>query len=449
MPFNGSGTFVRLFSWAADLATGIKIRSDRMDAEMDGFATGLSTCIARNGESTTTQRIPFATGIQINTGTVAAPSVNLAGDTDTGIYSPGSDQVAIAAGGTQRFLVNAGAISVTGTFGVSGASTFAGAALYADGTVGAPAIAFASDADNGLYRIGANNWALATGGVKQVEFSPSNGVTIPSLSGTTGPDAALTTVKAGNCLTWSSSNPNFVGSLGNQSGGGSPFIGLHAVHSNSANTLQNSGAGFRGMAVIYNGTSLDFQFNGVATANAAFSATITPLSIAAATGTTTFGGTVTINGSLAVSTTATMTTLGVTGNGTISGALGVSGVMNAGTVQQGGATLVPPGVIVPYAGSSIPGGWLECNGQQANRTVFAALFAAIGTNYGGGDGSNTFNLPDLTGRTIFGKEALPNRITAAGSGISSPSVGNAGGAEAHTLTTSEIPSHTHANTLTD
>src|SRR5262249_42665222 len=145
----------------------------------------------------------------------------------------------------------------------------------------------------------------------------------------------------------------------------------------------------------------------------------------------------------------TMTTLNVTGNGTVSGTLGVNGTMNAATVQQSGSTLVPPGTIMAYAGTSAPAGWLECNGQQASRTVFANLFNAIGTNYGAGDGSTTFNLPDLTGRTIFGKEASQNRITAAGSGITSTSIGNAGGAETHTLTTSEIPTHTHANTLND
>jgi hypothetical protein len=126
MAFNGSGTFVRLYSWVADLANAIKIRSDRMDAEMDGFAAGLSMCIAKNGESTTTQRIPFAAGIQLNTGAVSAPSLNFSADSDTGIYSPASDQWAVTTGGTQRFLVNSGAISVTGTFAVSGASTLTG-----------------------------------------------------------------------------------------------------------------------------------------------------------------------------------------------------------------------------------------------------------------------------------------------------------------------------------
>lgn len=60
MAFNGSGTFSRLFSWATDAANGIKIRSDRMDSEMDGFAAGLSNCIVKDGQTTITADLPMA-----------------------------------------------------------------------------------------------------------------------------------------------------------------------------------------------------------------------------------------------------------------------------------------------------------------------------------------------------------------------------------------------------
>ncbi|OSM06981.1 hypothetical protein [Magnetofaba australis] len=65
MAFNGSGLFNRLYSWTQDAANNVKISASRMDAEMDGFATGLTSCITKNGESTTTSRIPFAEGITI------------------------------------------------------------------------------------------------------------------------------------------------------------------------------------------------------------------------------------------------------------------------------------------------------------------------------------------------------------------------------------------------
>ena len=64
---------------------------------------------------------------------------------------------------------------------------------------------------------------------------------------------------------------------------------------------------------------------------------------------------------------------------------------------------MPAGVVLPYAGATAPTGFLLCYGQAISRTTYAVLFAAIGTTYGAGDGSTTFNLPDLRGRAAFGK----------------------------------------------
>ena len=63
---------------------------------------------------------------------------------------------------------------------------------------------------------------------------------------------------------------------------------------------------------------------------------------------------------------------------------------------------IPSGFILPFAGKSIPEGWLICNGAAVSRTEYAALFSAIGTTWGEGDGSTTFNLPDLDERFIEG-----------------------------------------------
>lgn len=57
---------------------------------------------------------------------------------------------------------------------------------------------------------------------------------------------------------------------------------------------------------------------------------------------------------------------------------------------------------VPYAGSTIPTGWLECDGSAVSRTTYADLFAAISTTWGVGDGSTTFNLPDMRGKVAIG-----------------------------------------------
>ena len=99
------------------------------------------------------------------------------------------------------------------------------------------------------------------------------------------------------------------------------------------------------------------------------------------------------------------------------------------------ATLIAfAGVVVPFAGSTAPIGWLLCDGSAVSRSTYATLFAVTSTTYGSGNGSTTFNLPDLRGRVAVGKSADTEFDT----------LGETGGAKTHTLTTPEIPSHSHA-----
>jgi microcystin-dependent protein len=112
--------------------------------------------------------------------------------------------------------------------------------------------------------------------------------------------------------------------------------------------------------------------------------------------------------------------------------------------------LIPSGVIVPFAVAGAPTGWLACGGQAVSRTTYATLFAAIGTYYGSGDGSTTFNLPDLRGRVVAGLNTLggsdANRLTVAGCGIEGDNLGAAGGSETHTLTEAQLAAHKHGVT---
>lgn len=108
---------------------------------------------------------------------------------------------------------------------------------------------------------------------------------------------------------------------------------------------------------------------------------------------------------------------------------------------------VPPGFVSPYAGTSAPDGWLFCYGQAVSRTTYSALFALLSTTYGAGDTSTTFNLPDLRGRVVAGKDDMggssANRLTDQSGGLDGDTLGDTGGAETHTLVTSEMPAHTH------
>ena len=94
-----------------------------------------------------------------------------------------------------------------------------------------------------------------------------------------------------------------------------------------------------------------------------------------------------------------MTTV-ITGSSVTLGADGTS-PMHAVSKQQIDS-LVPPGAVLPFAMATPPLGWLKCNGQLVSRTTYANLFLSIGVTYGAGDGTTTFQLPDLRGEFIRG-----------------------------------------------
>src|SRR6195256_2553926 len=103
-----------------------------------------------------------------------------------------------------------------------------------------------------------------------------------------------------------------------------------------------------------------------------------------------------------------------------------------------------------YWGSTAPNSsFIFPLGQAISRTTFAAAFAIMGTTYGAGDGSTTFNVPDKTGRASVMKEASATRLTSTFFGGNSTVLGAVGGSESHTLTTAQLAAHSHANTLTD
>jgi microcystin-dependent protein len=108
---------------------------------------------------------------------------------------------------------------------------------------------------------------------------------------------------------------------------------------------------------------------------------------------------------------------------------------------------VPTGAITAFAGSSAPTGYLLCDGSALSRTTYSNLFAVIGTTYGGGNGSTTFNLPDLRGRAIFGIDNMggiaASRLTTAGGLSANNTLGASAGSQTITLQETNLPSHSH------
>ncbi|WP_049777030.1 tail fiber protein [Paludibacter propionicigenes] len=86
--------------------------------------------------------------------------------------------------------------------------------------------------------------------------------------------------------------------------------------------------------------------------------------------------------------------------------------------------------------TTLPAGWLVCDGSAISRTTYANLFLVLGTTYGAGDGSTTFNLPNLKGRVPVGYDGSQTEFNA---------LNKTGGEKTHTLTIAEMPSHNHYN----
>ena len=98
------------------------------------------------------------------------------------------------------------------------------------------------------------------------------------------------------------------------------------------------------------------------------------------------------------------------------------------------ANLNPTGSIRIWTTDAAPVGHLICNGAAVSRTTYADLYAVIGTAFGTGDGSTTFNLPDLRGRVPVGRDSGQTEFD---------SLNESGGAKTHTLTIAEMPRHNH------
>jgi len=116
-------------------------------------------------------------------------------------------------------------------------------------------------------------------------------------------------------------------------------------------------------------------------------------------------------------------------------------IINNGELLEGG---IPTATIVPWTTASVPSGFLECAGAAVSRSTYAALFAIIGTTYGAGDGSTTFNVPNLQDNVAIGKSGTKNLGSTGGANTVTPTGNIAGSTANATLSTAQLASHSHS-----
>lgn len=127
-------------------------------------------------------------------------------------------------------------------------------------------------------------------------------------------------------------------------------------------------------------------------------------------------------------------TVNITGNVSIGGSATIGA----------GVAVVPTGSIIAWTTDVAPAGYLFCNGAAVSRSTYSSLFSTIGTAYGGGDGSTTFNVPNWCETVPVGKATMGG-VSARGliTHLTLTTLGAVVGAGVHTLSATEMPAHTH------
>lgn len=255
---------------------------------------------------------------------------------------------------------------------------FAQGVLVSAGALGTPSIAVISDTDTGIYFPAANQSALVCGGIA-VLTATSSGVTFP-----------LGVTFAGNQTVTGNLTVNGNTTIGNASG---DTLSVVATGTFTGNQTFNGTATFTSTVTVPDASFTNAKLASMATATIkgrVTAGTGAPEDLTATQATTILNAVVGDSGSGG---TKGLVPAPAAGDAAAAKFLSAAGVW---------AAAVPVGSVTMYAANTAPAGWLECNAAAVSRTTYAGLFAAIGTVFGTGDGSTTFNLPDMRGEFARG-----------------------------------------------
>jgi len=255
---------------------------------------------------------------------------------------------------------------------------FAQGIRVSDGLITAPSIAVIGDVDTGFYFPAANSVSLVCGGVS-VLAATSAGVTFP-----------LGVTFAGNQTVTGDLTVNGNTTIGNA---GTDTLSVVATGTFTGNQTFNGTATFTSTVTVPDASFTNAKLATVATATIKGRVTAGTGAVEDLTG--------------AQATTLLSAVVGDSGSGGTKGlvpapAAGDAAAAKVLTAAGIWAAGVPVGSVTMFASNGAPTGWLECNGTAVSRTTYSVLFAAIGTVFGTGDGSTTFNLPDMRGEFARG-----------------------------------------------
>jgi microcystin-dependent protein len=255
---------------------------------------------------------------------------------------------------------------------------FAQGIRVSDGLITAPSIAVIGDVDTGFYFPAANSVSLVCGGVS-VLAATSAGVTFP-----------LGVTFAGNQTVTGDLTVNGNTTIGNA---GTDTLSVAAAGTFTGNQTFNGTATFTSTVTVPDASFTNAKLATVATATIKGRVTAGTGAVEDLTG--------------AQATTILSAVVGDSGSGGTKGLVPAPAAGDAAAARFLSAAgtftaAVPVGSVTMYAANTAPTGWLECSGAAVSRTTYAGLFAAIGTVFGSGDGSTTFNLPDMRGEFARG-----------------------------------------------